>query len=87
MDNYHYPLGADTEEAPWNQKDIPEKEFDVTCTICISKTVPCFTNDYIPGAEYIKTTLLTLIGVMFSTIIIEPFLNSWRSLRSTFRKT
>ena len=54
MDNYHYPLGADTEEAPWNQKDTPEKEFDVTCTICIRKTVPCFTNDYIPGAEYIE---------------------------------
>ena len=51
MDNYHYPLGADTEDAPWNQKEVSEKEFGVTCTVCMSKTVSCFTNDYIPGAE------------------------------------
>ena len=51
MDNYHYPLGADTEDAPWNQKEVPEKEFKVTCSVSLSKTAQCFTNDYIPGAE------------------------------------
>ena len=50
-DNYNYPEGADTPDAPWNQSDVPEKEFEVTCTMCMSKTVSCFTNDYIPGAE------------------------------------
>ena len=50
-DNYNYPPGADTPDAPWNQPDIPEKEFDVTISMSLSKTVSCFTNDYIPGAS------------------------------------
>lgn len=50
-DNYNYPPGADTPDAPWNQPEVPEKEFDVTCTLCMSKTVSCYTKDYIPGAE------------------------------------
>ena len=29
MDNYNYPLGADTPDAPWNQTDNPEKEIEV----------------------------------------------------------
>ena len=49
MDNYNYPAGSDTSDAPWNQADVPEKEFDVTCSMSLSKTVPCLTNDYIPG--------------------------------------
>lgn len=50
-DNYNYPAGSDTPDAPWNQPEVPEKEFDVTCTLCMSKTVSCYTKDYIPGAE------------------------------------
>ena len=26
MDNYNYPAGSDTSDAPWNQADLPEKE-------------------------------------------------------------
>lgn len=26
MDNYNYPMGADTKDAPWNQVDNPERE-------------------------------------------------------------
>ena len=50
-DNYNYPAGADTPDAPWNQEDVPEKEFEVTCSISLSKTVSAYTNDYIPGAS------------------------------------
>lgn len=47
-DNYNYPAGADTPDAPWNEPIVPEVEFDVTCTICLSKTISAFTNDYAP---------------------------------------
>ena len=51
MNNYPPGVSDNTPDAPWNDPEVPEKEFDVTCTICMSKTMPCFTNDYIPGAE------------------------------------
>ena len=50
-DNYNYPPGADNEYAPWNEPTIPEKEFDVTCSQSLSKTVTVTTNNYIPGAS------------------------------------
>lgn len=50
-DNYHYPAGADNDQAPWNQVDTPEKEFDVTCCQVLSRTVTVFTSNYIPGAS------------------------------------
>jgi hypothetical protein len=49
--NYDYPMGADTPDAPWNEPIVPEKEFDVTCSQSLSKTVIVTTNNYIPGAE------------------------------------
>lgn len=48
----YFPAGAEFDSsAPYNQPEVPEKEFDVTCTLCMSKTVSCYTKDYIPGAE------------------------------------
>lgn len=46
MDNYNYPLGADTKDAPWNQEDIPEKEIEVCVSITLSKTVKVRVSDY-----------------------------------------
>lgn len=47
-----YPAGAYKDpNAPYNQVDVPEKEFDVTCSQTLSKTVSVWTNNYIPGAE------------------------------------
>lgn len=38
--------------APWNEPgDPPEKDFDVTCSQTLSKTVVVTTNNYIPGAS------------------------------------
>ena len=50
-DNYNYPAGADTPDAPWNQSDPDDMDFDVTCSQTLSKTVTVTTNNYIPGAE------------------------------------
>lgn len=46
MDNYNYPVGADTPDAPWNQRDLPEREIDVTVSITLSKTIKVKVNDY-----------------------------------------
>lgn len=50
-DNYNYPMGADNEFAPWNQSEIPEKEFNVLCSQTLSKSTPIWTDNYIPGAS------------------------------------
>ena len=50
-DNYHYPLGADTPDAPWNQEEVPDEDFEITCSQSLSKTVTVTTNNYIPGAS------------------------------------
>ena len=47
----YYPPGAEYDpRAPWNQSDLPEKEFDAVCSQTLSKTDTVFTNNYIPGA-------------------------------------
>ena len=50
MDNYP-PGAANDPNAPYNQVDTPEKEFEVTCCQVLSRTVTVVTNDYIPGAS------------------------------------
>lgn len=51
-DSDYYPAGAWSDpSAPYNEVDVPEKEFDVTCSQSLSKTVTVVTNNYIPGAE------------------------------------
>ena len=47
MDNYNYPLGAEYDpNAPWNQKDLEEKDIEVTISVTLSKTVTISVNDY-----------------------------------------
>ena len=46
MDNYNYPMGANTKDAPWNQVDNPEREIDVTVSVTLSKTVKIKVSDY-----------------------------------------
>lgn len=46
MNNYDYPIGADTKDAPWNQVDNPEREIEVTVSITLSKTVKIKVSDY-----------------------------------------
>lgn len=45
-DNYNYPMGADTPDAPWNQRDNEEQVFDVDVNVQLVKTMPLYTSDY-----------------------------------------
>lgn len=46
MNNYDYPAGADTKDAPWNEEDNPTKDIIVTVSITLSKTLPIKVSDY-----------------------------------------
>ena len=46
FDNYNYPPGTDNEDAPWNERAQAEKDFDVTVSQTLSKTVTIATDDY-----------------------------------------
>lgn len=46
MDNYNYPVGSDTPEAPWNQKELPEREIEVTVSVTMSTTTKIKVSDY-----------------------------------------
>lgn len=45
-DNYNYPLGADNPDAPWNQKENPKREIEVTVSVTLSKTIKVKVSDY-----------------------------------------
>lgn len=44
--NYDYPCGADGPNAPWNQEEIPEREFDVTISSSLSKNTSVDSSNY-----------------------------------------
>ena len=48
----YYPAGAYNDpNAPYNQSDVPDEDFEITCSQSLSKTVTVTTNNYIPGAS------------------------------------
>jgi hypothetical protein len=51
LSNYPPGLSDSTPGAPWNESEVPEKEFDVTCCQTLSKTTSVLTSNYIPGAS------------------------------------
>ena len=52
IESGYYPAGVEFDpSAPWNEPVVPEKEFEVTCSQSLSKTVPVITDNYIPGAS------------------------------------
>jgi len=50
MDNYP-PGAAHDPNAPYNEVEVPEREFDVTVSMSLSRTVQCYTNKYIPETD------------------------------------
>lgn len=50
MDNYP-PGAAHDPNAPYNEVEVPEREFDVTISMSLSRTVQCYTNKYIPEVD------------------------------------
>lgn len=55
MNNYYYPVGADNEFAPWNEKT---KEIDVTISLTISKSVKIKCDSSIQLDSYILKGLV-----------------------------
>ena len=55
--NSNYPLMSQSEwdNAPWNQNDPEEKEFEVTISQTLSKSTTVTTSDYIPGGYFPET--------------------------------
>lgn len=52
----YYPPGAEFDpDAPWNQNDPEEKEFEVTVSQTLSKSTTVTTSDYIPGGYFPET--------------------------------
>lgn len=51
LSNYPDGLSDSTVGAPWNEESVPEKDFEVTCSQSLSKTVTVCTDNYIPGAS------------------------------------
>ena len=47
IESGYYPPGAEFDSnAPYNQKEVPEKEIEVTVSITLSKTVKIKVSDY-----------------------------------------
>lgn len=46
MDNYNYPMGADTKDAPWNEGQ-PTREFEINVEYSLNRTVIITTDDYV----------------------------------------
>lgn len=52
MNNYDYPIGSDTPDAPWNQVDPEPRKIEVIVSITLSKTVEIEVTDYIAEEDY-----------------------------------
>ena len=52
MNNYNYPMGADTPDAPWNQVEPEPRKVEVTVSITLSKTVEVEVTDYTAEEDY-----------------------------------
>lgn len=49
----YYPPGAEFDpNAPYNQSDLEEREFDVSVSQTLSKSTTVYTNDFISGYQY-----------------------------------
>lgn len=46
MDNYNYPMGADTPDAPWNQRDPEPITLEVDVVIVLKKTLKIEVSNY-----------------------------------------
>ena len=44
-DNYNYPPGADTPDAPWNEVEMPECDFTIRASITLERECTITTNE------------------------------------------
>lgn len=52
MDNYNYPIGADTIDAPWNETENYPIERDCEVTETIARKVTLSTTDYVAEEDW-----------------------------------
>ena len=63
-DNYNYPPGADTPDAPWNRIDPPEKEYDCSATVVLNKDTLVTTDKvYWDGDDWVMCEDVSLRDV------------------------
>lgn len=55
MNNYDYPVGSDTEDAPWNTHDKESMKFDCVVTETLVRMTEVPTKDYKRYEESIDT--------------------------------
>jgi hypothetical protein len=48
LSNYGYGLTDDSPNTPWNESEVPEKDFDVCVSQTLSKNTTIVTQDYLP---------------------------------------
>ena len=51
LSNYGYGLTDNSPNTPWNEQEVPEKQFDVCISQTLSKSTSVTTNDYIPEVD------------------------------------
>lgn len=51
IESGYYPPGADTSYAPWNEQEVPERQFEVCISQTLSKNTRVTTNDYVPEVD------------------------------------
>ena len=52
IESGYYPLGAEFDpSAPWNEQEVPERQFDVCISQTLSKSTSVTTNDYVPEVD------------------------------------
>ena len=48
----YYPAGSEHDpDAPWNEVEVPEKDFNVTISQSLSRDITVTTNNYVSGAS------------------------------------
>lgn len=67
MDNYNYPWGADTANAPWNQSEPEEIEREVEYSCVLRRTAEVGTTNYVGGGTYAEWD-----GEGYITAVEEP---------------
>lgn len=73
--NSNYPVMSQCQwdEAPFNEPLVPDREFEVTCSQSLSKTVTVTTNDYIPSMDGEDDTSNTNWAEEYGRIHYTPF--------------
>lgn len=71
-DNYNYPEGADTSNAPWNEESQKYKRIKVTVSITLSKDLEIDINDYtIDKDKFLKSVKIDFSECDLKTAVKE----------------